>query len=163
MNIGDAYNVYDTIQSISDHGYKKANQRIDHTIVKSFLAGVLLSFGGLFLLTVGGGSAPLAQNLGPSIQKMIQAAVFPIGLILIVITGADLFTGNTMVLTVSTLHRKTTWINLLVSWSVSFFGNLAGCLFFQYIFVYHAGLLADDPYRSFVACMSCIMDGYKCP
>jgi formate/nitrite transporter FocA (FNT family) len=63
---------------------------------------------------------------------MIQAAEFPIGLILIVITGADLFTGNTMVLTVSTLHRKTTWINLLVSWSVSFFGNLAGCLFFLF-------------------------------
>jgi formate/nitrite transporter len=118
-------------------------------IVKSFLAGVLLSFGGLFLLTVGGGSAPLAQSLGPSIQKMVQAAVFPIGLILIVITGADLFTGNTMVLIVSTLHKKTTWLNLLISWVVSFFGNLAGCLFFQYIFVYHAGLLADDPYRSF--------------
>ena len=108
MAMGDAYNVHETIQLISANGYKKAKQSIDRMIVQSFLAGVLLSFGGLFLLTVGGGSAPLAQSLGPGIHKMIQAAVFPTGLILIMITGADLFTGSVMTLTVSTLHRKTT-------------------------------------------------------
>jgi len=149
MAMSDAYNLYDTSELISALGVKKSKQRIDHMIIKSFLAGVLLSFGGLFLLTVGGGSTILAQNLGPGIHKMIQAAVFPIGLVLVIITGADLFTGNTMILVVSTLHRKTTWINLVISWSVSFFGNLVGCLFFQYILVYYAGLLSNDPYRSF--------------
>jgi len=149
MAMSDAYNLYDTSELISALGVKKSKQRIDHMIIKSFLAGVLLSFGGLFLLTVGGGSTTLAQNFGPSIHKMIQAAVFPIGLVLVIITGADLFTGNTMILVVSTLHRKTTWINLVISWSVSFFGNLVGCLFFQYILVYYAGLLSNDPYRSF--------------
>jgi formate/nitrite transporter len=54
-----------------------------------------------------------------------------------------------MILIVSTLHKKTTWINLLISWAVSFCGNFAGCLFFQYILVYHAGLLTAEPYRSF--------------
>jgi formate/nitrite transporter len=150
MPLGDAYNAYDTIQRISANGYKKSKQRIDYMIGKSFLAGIYLSFGGLFLLTVGGGSVPLLQSFGPGIHKMVQAAVFPIGLILVVITGADLFTSNTMVLVVSTLHKKTTWINLLISWGVSFCGNFAGCLFFQYIFVYHAGLLTTEPYRSFV-------------
>ncbi|CAF1527948.1 unnamed protein product [Didymodactylos carnosus] len=149
MAASDAHNVYDTIELISAVGVKKSKQRIDHTIIIAFLAGVLLSFGGLFLLIVGGGSAPLAQSLGPSIHKMIQAAVFPIGLILIVITGADLFTGNTMILTVSTLHRKTTCFDLIISWIISFFGNLGGCLFFQCILVYYAGLLSNDPYRSF--------------
>jgi formate/nitrite transporter len=147
--MSDAYNVYDTAKLVSTNGFRKAQQRIDHMIIKSFLAGVLLSFGGLFLLIVGGGSAPLAQSLGPGIQKMIQAAVFPIGFILLVITGADLFTGNTMALTVSTLHKKTTWLNLLICWVVSFIGNFAGCLFFQYILVYHAGLLSHEPYRSY--------------
>ena len=33
--------------------------------------------------------------------------------------------------------------------AISFFGNLLGCLFFQYPLVYQAGLLSDDPYRSF--------------
>jgi formate/nitrite transporter len=149
MAISDAYSVSETIQIISATGVKKSKQRIDHLIIKSLLAGVLVSFGGLFLITVGGGSAPLAQSFGSSIHRMTQAAVFPIGLILIVFTGADLFTGNTMTLTVSTLHRKTKWFHLAISWTVSFFGNLFGCLFFQYIFVYHAGLLSNEPYRSY--------------
>ncbi|CAF1510485.1 unnamed protein product [Adineta ricciae] len=105
--------------------------------------------GGLFLLTVGGGGGPIDQTLGVGIHRMVQAAVFPIGLIMIVTTGADLFTGNTMSLIISTLDRKTTLINLIVSWIVSYFGNLVGCLFFQYIFVYYAGLLSNEPYRSF--------------
>ncbi|CAF3707715.1 unnamed protein product [Rotaria sordida] len=145
----DARNVYDTIELISAIGVQKSKQRIDHTIIKSFLAGVLLSFSGLFLIIVGGGSAPLAQSLGPGIQRMIQAAVFPIGLILIVMTGADLFTGNTMTLMISTLHKKTTWFDLIISWVVSYFGNLAGCLFYHSILVYYAGVISDDPYRSF--------------
>ena len=149
MPFGDAYNAHETIQLISASGYQKAKQRIDHMITKAFLAGVLLSFGGLLLLIVGGGSAPLAENFGPGIHRTIQAAVFPTGLILTVITGADLFTSNTMALTVSTLHRKTTCLNLLICWIISFLGNLAGCLFFQYILVYYAGLLSHDPYRSF--------------
>jgi formate/nitrite transporter FocA (FNT family) len=85
MAASDAYSVYDTIELISAIGVKKSKQRIDHMIIKSFLAGVLLSFGGLFLLTVGGGGAPLAQSLGPGIHKMIQAAVFPIGLVLLLL------------------------------------------------------------------------------
>ncbi|CAF3654061.1 unnamed protein product [Rotaria sp. Silwood1] len=120
----DAHNVYDTIELISAIGVQKSKQRIDHTIIKSFLAGVFLSFSGLFLIIVGGGSAPLGQNLGPGIQKMIQAAVFPVGLILIIMTSAELFT-------------------------VSYSGNFAGCLFCSGILVYYAGILSHDPYRSF--------------
>ncbi|CAF1524150.1 unnamed protein product [Adineta ricciae] len=142
-------NVHETIQPISNLGIKKSEQRIDHLIIKSILAGILLSFSGLFLLTVGGGGGPIDQTLGVGIHRMVQAAVFPIGLIMIVTTGADLFTGNTMSLIISTLDRKTTLINLIVSWIVSYFGNLVGCLFFQYIFVYYAGLLSNEPYRSF--------------
>ncbi|CAF3861376.1 unnamed protein product [Adineta steineri] len=113
------------------------------------LIGVVLSFGGLFCLTVGGGSTLLVQSFGLGIHKTIQAAVFPIGLILVIATETDLFTGNTIVLVISTLHKKTTWINRLISWSISFFGNLINCLCFQYFLVYHAGLLTYDPYLSY--------------
>lgn len=149
MATNDAYNVHEVIELISAVGVKKSQQRIDHMIIKSFLAGVLLSFSGLFLLTIGGGGAPMDHYLGPGIHKMVQAAIFPIGLVLIVGTGADLFTGNTMTLIVSTLHEKTTWRHLIISWTVSYFGNLVGCLFFQYILVYYAGLLSTDPYLSY--------------
>ncbi|CAF3159014.1 unnamed protein product [Rotaria sp. Silwood2] len=149
MTTTDARSFYDTIELISINGIQKSKQRIDYIIIKAFLAGVLLSFGGLLLLIVGGGSAPLAQNFGPSIHRLMQGAVFPIGLVLIVVTGADLFTGNTMILMISTLRKKTTWFDLIFSWIVSFFGNLGGCIFFQCILVYYAGLLSNEPYRSF--------------
>ncbi|CAF2993011.1 unnamed protein product [Rotaria sp. Silwood2] len=149
MTTTDARSFYDTIELISINGIQKSKQRIDYIIIKAFLAGVLLSFGGLLLLIVGGGSVPLAQNFGPSIHRLIQGAVFPIGLVLIVVTGADLFTGNTMILMISTLRKKTTWFDLIFSWIVSFFGNLGGCIFFQCILVYYAGLLSNEPYRSF--------------
>ncbi|CAF3738458.1 unnamed protein product [Rotaria sp. Silwood1] len=149
MTTIDTRNFQDTIELISIYGVQKTKQRIDHMIIKGFFAGVLLSFGGLLLLIVGGGSTPMIQNFGPSIHKLLQGIVFPIGLVLIVITGADLFTGNTMILIISTLHRKTTWFDLILSWIISFFGNLIGCLFFQYILVYYAGLLSNDPYRLF--------------
>ena len=145
----DANNIDDTMRLISVTGVQKSKQRIDHMFIKAFLAGTLISFGGLFLLIVGGGSAPLAASFGPGIHKMVQAAVFPIGLVLIIITGSNLFTGNTMILVTSTLDRKTTWLDLIIGWIVSFFGNLCGCLFFQFILVYYAGLLSNEPYRSY--------------
>ncbi|CAF1391992.1 unnamed protein product [Adineta ricciae] len=145
----DAYNISETLEHLSNVGTKKSKQKVDHLIIKSFLAGILLSFGGLFLLTAGGGSLPLSVQFGGSIHKIIQAAVFPIGLVLVILTGADLFTGNTMILMVSTLNKKTTWIQLIKSWSISYVGNFVGCLFFQFVLVYYAGLLRYDPYRSF--------------
>ncbi|CAF3952464.1 unnamed protein product, partial [Adineta steineri] len=148
-SLNDAYNIYETIEHISAIGVRKSKQKIDHMIIKSFLAGVLLSFGGLFCLTVGGGNTLLAQNFGPGIHKTIQAAVFPISFILVIVTGEDLFIGNTMVLVISTLHIKTTWINLLILWSISFCGSLIGFICFQYFLVYHAGLLTYDPYLSY--------------
>ncbi|UJR29435.1 hypothetical protein I4U23_010647 [Adineta vaga] len=147
--MSDAYNISETLEHLSNIGIKKSKQKIDHLIIKSFLAGILLSFGGLFLLTIGGGSLPLKEQFGSSIHKTIQAFVFPIGLVLVILTGADLFTSNTMILTISTLNKKTTWLQLLISWSISYIGNLIGCLFFQFILVYYAGLLSSDPYRSF--------------
>lgn len=142
-------NVYETMEVMLNAGLQKSKQRIDHIIIKAILAGVFLSYGGLFLLIIGGGSAPLVATLGPGIQRMIQASVFPIGLIMIIINSAELFTGNTMILTVSTLQGKTTWLHLVISWTLSYFGNLTGSLFCEGMLVYYAGLLSDDPYLSF--------------
>ncbi|CAF3318373.1 unnamed protein product, partial [Rotaria sp. Silwood2] len=55
MTTTDARSFYDTIELISVNGIQKSKQRIDYIIIKAFLAGALLSFGGLLLLIVGGG------------------------------------------------------------------------------------------------------------
>lgn len=74
--------------------------------------------------------------------------MFPIGLVMIVLTGADLFTSNIMFMTTAFLHRRVTIIDVLTSWIVSFIGNLAGSLFFMAIIIGYGGVLTDvEVYR----------------
>ena len=59
--------------------------------------------------------------------------MFPVGLVMIVLSGSDLFTSNVMFMTVAFLHRRITIVDLLKNWFISYFGNLAGMLFFMAI------------------------------
>ena len=62
---------------------------------------------------------------------------------MIVLTGADLFTSNIMFMTTAFLHRRVTMKDVLISWFVSYFGNLAGMLFFMAIIIGYGGVLTD--------------------
>ncbi|CAF3635234.1 unnamed protein product [Rotaria socialis] len=128
----DIHSVSDTTELMSSMGIQKAKQSPDKLFIKSMLAGVFISFSGRFLIIVGDGSAPLAQNLGPGIQKMVEAAVFPIGLVLIMNTGAEFFTGNTMYagLLSTDPYRaytlKITEIKSSIPWHQMFLRGIAG-------------------------------------
>ncbi|KAL8662865.1 MAG: hypothetical protein Q9202_004379 [Teloschistes flavicans] len=78
---------------------------------------------------------------------MIGALIFPIGLVMIVLSGADLFTSNIMFMTVAFLHRRITIVDLLKNWFISFFGNLAGMLFFMAIVTGYGGVFEPAAYR----------------
>lgn len=55
--------------------------------------------------------------------------VFPVGLIMIMLTGADLLTSYRMYSVVALLHRRHSFLDLFKTWFVRFFGNLAGALY----------------------------------
>lgn len=59
---------------------------------------------------------------------------FGIALILIIYGGAELFTGNTMYFTVSTLQKETTVADTLRNWGACYLGNLVGAIFFAFLF-----------------------------
>lgn len=107
-----------------------------------------LSIGGLFLIILGGGAPGLATSY-PGVQKALGAFVFPIGLVIIVVAGLELCTSNFMVMTITTLQRRTTLLQLAKSWSLSFLGNLAGAMFFGGVLVYWTGLLEAAPYHAY--------------
>ena len=67
---------------------------VPKTLVLAFLAGSYIALGGLLAVIVGGGMPTIAAE-NPGLSKFMMGAVFPLGLILCVIAGADLFTGNT--------------------------------------------------------------------
>jgi len=77
-----------------------------------FLAGAFIAFGALSVVVVGGGIPGIKEvNLG--LQKFIFGAVFPVGIMFVVIAGAELFTGNTASLMPAMLSKKAKWFGRL--------------------------------------------------
>lgn len=75
--------------------------------------------------------------------------MFPIGLVMITLSGADLFTSNIMFMSVAWLHRRVTVIDVAKIWVISFFGNLAGALFSMAIIFGYGGVFTETPaYRT---------------
>ena len=66
-------------------------------IVYSILGGAFISIGGLLAVIVAGGM-PGVQEANPGIVKFVFGAVFPVGLIMVVVAGAQLFTSDCAVL-----------------------------------------------------------------
>ena len=143
------------------------------------LAQVLAGVGGLLSVVVGGGIGSGAGSLGfqsPGIARLASGALFPIGLVLvrandiicllaipmssrlvvchhtlqIVVTGAELFTGNAMYLTAALIRRRATVSQLLRNWMVSYVFNYAGAASLAYFGAYLSMVLDQDPWRSYV-------------
>jgi formate/nitrite transporter FocA (FNT family) len=89
----DAYTPAEGAELVCRLAEQKAVQPYEHMFIKSFLGGVYLSFGAFLYLVVGGGSARLNSS-NPSLLRIIEGLVFPIGLVIIVLTGTELFSGN---------------------------------------------------------------------
>lgn len=83
----------------------------------------------------------------PGIVRMLGALVFPLGLVVIVMTGADLCTGSFMYTSLAALHRRTSILLMLRHWLLTFFGNLAGALFVTCIIIGYGGVLSAPAYR----------------
>lgn len=97
---------------------------------KSFLGGVLggafIGFGSALALSVGG-AAPALAAANPGLQKLVFGAVgLPFGLLMVVATGAELFTGNTALVTAAAYEGKASAGGLARNWAASYAGNLVG-------------------------------------
>ena len=104
-----AYTPAETTELVSHAGVKKGNMRPDKIFLSAVSAGCLLGFGSAVSLTVL--SSPWYQENAPGLIKIIGALVFPVGLVMVALTGADLFTATTMVswsmayTCISSIHR----------------------------------------------------------
>eukprot|EP00741_Cyanophora_paradoxa_P009715 tig00001604_g9412.t1 len=126
------------------------------TFTQGFLAGLYIGFGATSAIMVGGGfwvkSSQEDDGVDPAIPRMLFAAVFPVGIMLVTWSGAELLTGNMMVDVLDLVHRCS-WKTLggvLKNWTISWLGNLCGSLFCSYVFAYHSGLFAAQPWLKFV-------------
>lgn len=105
--------------------------RLDKLFFNSCMSGPLLGFGCAVALSTE--AAPWYQENAPGLIRTIGSIFFPVGLIMIVLSGADLFTSNVMFMMTAILHRRVSVVDLLINWVVSYLGNLAGMLAFMAI------------------------------
>ncbi len=113
--------------------------------VLSALAGVYVGFGIVLIFAIG---APLAATQSP-LTRAVMGASFGVALSLVIFAGAELFTGNNLVLTVGVLTGRSRLPQLALLWGWCFLGNLVGSLFLAWLVV-QSGVLSGDPQRSFV-------------
>jgi nitrite transporter NirC len=108
--------------------------------IATMLAGAYVGFGIILIFTLG---APLAQA-GSPYQSLVMGASFGIALTLVIIAGAELFTGNNMILTISTLAGRTSLKETLTNWAIVFVGNLIGAIFLAFL-IKSSGLFNAAP------------------
>ncbi len=91
--------------------------------VLALLAGAFIALGALFY------TATVHDSVGtnPGLLRLVGGLVFSLGLILVVIAGAELFTGNNL-LVIACIDRRITLVQLLTNWSIVYIGNFVGAL-----------------------------------
>jgi formate/nitrite transporter len=107
--------------------------------VLGILAGAYIGFGGLLSTCV---TFDIASAMGTGFKKFMAGTAFSVGLILVVIAGAELFTGNNLMIS-SAMTKKITFGNMSKRWAVVWLANLVGSLILALI-LYLSGLWKTD-------------------
>ena len=102
-------------------GVTKAGLDAANVFVLSILAGAFIALGAIFATTVaaGGGTLPFG------VVRLLAGLVFTLGLILVVVAGAELFTGNNLIV-MAWASRRVSSRRLLGNWTIVWIGNFVG-------------------------------------
>ena len=103
-------------------GIRKTNWSVGQLFVLSFLAGMYIAFGAIFATLVSTGAAGVFPF---GVTKLLAGLVFTVGLILVVVGGAELFAGS-ILMVMAYANRQISLGGLLRNWAWVYFGNLVG-------------------------------------
>jgi formate/nitrite transporter len=121
-NFVDAYAPREIARAVERLGVAKAQTDSVTLVVLAVLAGAFISLGALFFVVVVTGS-----SLGFGVTRLLGGISFSLGLVLVVIAGAELFTGNNL-LAMAWASRLIGTRDILRNWLVAYLGNVVGCL-----------------------------------
>lgn len=105
-------------------GIKKSKTDFLTLFVLSILAGAFIAFGALFSTVVTTGSTP---TIPYGIQRLLAGIAFSLGLILVIVGGAELFTGN-MLIIMAFMKKQIPFAAVIRNWIIVYFGNFVGSL-----------------------------------
>jgi formate transporter len=120
-------------------GATKAKLSWDKALVAGFLAGAYIAIAGLLAVVVSAGMPPEWGGL----PTFITGAVFSLGLILVVIAGSELVTGNMALVPLAAMKGRVSLRTLAENWSLVIVGNLLGALFVAFFLAVQTGVVTD--------------------
>ena len=116
-------------------GVKKATASILNILILGILAGVYIGFGAALATLVGSDAASI---FGTGVAQILIGAAFSVGLILVIIAGAELFTGNNLMIA-GVLDKEYGYVRLLGHWGIVYAANFIGAVLLALI-MYQSGL-----------------------
>ena len=122
-------------------GATKAKLSWDKALVAGFLAGAYISFGALLAITVTSG---MPEETWGTLPTFFAGAVFALGLILVVIAGSELLTGNMALVPLAAFKGRASFLRLIENFGFVLLGNLAGALFVAYFLGVQTGVLTEE-------------------
>ena len=122
-------------KTLVDVGEKKACLPIWKMLILGLLAGCYIGFGAHLATTVSTGPF---EYFG--LKKLLMGAAFSVGLMLVVIPGAELFTGNNL-MSVALCSGKIKMGGFMRNWVMVYLGNLIGSILLAFIIAKSSGLL----------------------
>ncbi|MCY3967386.1 MAG: formate/nitrite transporter family protein [bacterium] len=120
--MNDALAPEEIARKIKRTGIGKAKFDLIQTSILGIMAGAFIGLGGIFALTVA-----VNPDLGTGPARLLVGLAFSLGLLLVVVTGSELFTGNNLMVA-SFFSRRISGRELTRNWSLAFAANLIGAL-----------------------------------
>ena len=127
-------------QVAAETGAKKTHRSWDRVLVSAFLAGAYIAFGALVAITV---SAGLDPEIWGTLPTLFTGMAFTLGLVLVLIAGSDLATGNMMLVPLSAMRGKITAGDVAKNLTLVLVGNLLGALVVAFFLAVQTGVVGD--------------------
>lgn len=118
-------------------GKAKCEMPILKMLLMGILAGAYIGFGANLATKIGS-----MESAGTASGQFLFGAVFSVGLMLVVIAGSELFTGNCMFCPIAVFNGQASWGGLAKNWVVVFIANFIGSVLLVYI-IFYGGFWAD--------------------
>lgn len=119
----DAYSPKEIAARIENAGVSKSTNDPLRVFALSILAGAFIAFGAIFFTLV----THDAAGIPVGVLRLLGGLVFCLGLVLVVVAGAELFTGNNLIV-MAYVDGKVSLKQLLMNWMIVFTGNFVGAL-----------------------------------
>lgn len=112
----------------AETGAKKTGLDLLRMFLLAILAGAFIAMGAIFATTVSAGGTSLPYG----VTRLLAGFTFTLGLILVVVSGSELFTGNSLII-IAFANRRITLGALLRNWAIVYLGNFVGALMTAYL------------------------------